>query len=164
MDSDNSSVADIIEDAFSSLASLPAASPNPTPAEPSSAKPSTGRGVSHQQPCPVFSTDSLLAELWAACLGHCEEWQLQIIPQHATGLPTEFCAHPMRFINHKVQARIQKRRSRKTANKATKRRQRFYVNFGFLRASTSNYSKPNPESDRIISSINRIYQLPTCGQ
>ena len=29
----------------------------------------------------------------------------------------------------------------------------FYVNFGFMRASTSNYSKPTPETDRIITSI-----------
>jgi hypothetical protein len=59
----------------------------------------------------------------------------------------------MRFIDHKVQARIQKRRSRKKATKATKPGQGFYVDFGFLRASTSNYSKPNPESDRIVTSI-----------
>ena len=85
----------MIDDEFSPPESLPATSPSPTPAKPSAAKPSAGRGVSHRQPCPVCPTDSLLAELWAACLGHCEEWQLQVIPQHAMGLPTNFHAHPI---------------------------------------------------------------------
>ena len=71
LDSDSSSVGDMIDDEFTPPASLPTISPTPTPA-----KASARRGASQQQPCPVRPTDSLLAELWAAQLGHCEERQL----------------------------------------------------------------------------------------
>jgi hypothetical protein len=165
IDLDSSSVVEVVDDinmgtSQSSYEVPPTGSSSkilptkPTkPSNPAPARVSAGRRVSHQQPRPVSPKDYLLAELWEAFLGHCEEWQLQVIPQHATGLPTSFQAHPMRYIDHKVQACIRKRCSCKTASKATKPRQCFYVNFGFMQASTSNYSKPNPEIDRIVTSV-----------
>ena len=62
----------------------------------------------------------------------------------------------MLFIDHKVQACIQKRRSRKIASKETHPRQCFYVDFGFMQASTSNYPKPNPDIACIVTSVDRF--------
>jgi hypothetical protein len=36
---------------------------------------------------PSDPAEILLSELWAACLGHCEKWQLESLPDHANGLP-----------------------------------------------------------------------------
>jgi hypothetical protein len=43
---------------------------------------------------PANPADILLSELWAACLGHCEEWQLEALPDHANGLSPKFNLHP----------------------------------------------------------------------
>jgi hypothetical protein len=106
IDSDSSSAVEVMDDINTSRSSNgvpPTGSPSAisptTPSNPTPARSSAGSQVSHRQPCPVSPTDYLLAELWATRLGHCEDWQLQVIPQHATGLPTSFCAHPMRFID-----------------------------------------------------------------
>ena len=112
-----------------------------------------GRRHKQQKPRPVRPEDHLLAELWAARFGHCEESQLHVLPKNATGLPPTFRAHPLRFIDHKVRATIRKCRSRKVATKATKPGQCFYVDFGFMRASTSDYSRPTPTTDRVVTSI-----------
>jgi hypothetical protein len=92
----------------------------------------------------------LLSELWAACLGHCEEWQLEALPAHANGLPPKFNLHPMRFVDHKIQARLRKQPANKTANKLVHPGHWYFCDFGFIRSSTSNYSHPNPTTDRIV--------------
>jgi hypothetical protein len=102
----------------------------------------------HSQQRPVDATRQLESELWAARLGHCGEWQLDVIPTAAEGLPPTFEYHPFRFVDHCEQARIRKQAATKTASRFQHCGARFYVDFGFLRASTSNYTKPNPKEDR----------------
>ena len=41
---------------------------------------------------------ALDAELWAARLGFCGEWQLSTIPSHSTGTPAKFYPHPLLFV------------------------------------------------------------------
>ncbi len=51
---------------------------------------------------PADPAEILLSELWAACLGHCEEWELEALPAHANGLSPKFNLHPMQFVDHKI--------------------------------------------------------------
>ena len=39
---------------------------------------------------PVGPAQQLETKLWAACLGFCGKWQLDVIPACADGLPTQF--------------------------------------------------------------------------
>ena len=93
------------------------------------------------------------AELWAARLGYCSEWQLAQIPLHADGTPTKFYPHPLRFVTHKEQARIRKQPVGSGPEQAILPGQRFLMDFGFMRASSSDYSTPNIETDRVVESF-----------
>ena len=75
------------------------------------------------------------------------------IPAHATGTPLKFFPHPLRFVAHKEQARIRKQPVGTHPQPATLPGQRFFMDFGFMRASTSNYSAPNLETDRVVQSF-----------
>jgi hypothetical protein len=80
----------------------------------------------------------LEADLWQARLGHCGEWQLKVIPHAVDGTPTEFTPHPFSSYDHyDNRARIRKipATKGKHPSRATSRQQRFYMDFGFLRAS-----------------------------
>ncbi len=94
-----------------------------------------------------------MSELWAACLGHCEEWQLEALPDHASGFPPKFNLHPLRFVDHKIQAQSRKQPANKTASKSGRPGQWYFYDFGFLRSSTSDYSHPNLAFDRIVHSV-----------
>jgi hypothetical protein len=94
----------------------------------------------------------LEAELWAACLGFCSGWQLEMIPKHATGLPSKFFPHPLRFVDHKEQAKVRKQATGSGNVQATVNGQRFGMDFGFIRASTSDYKTPNLATDRVVES------------
>lgn len=93
----------------------------------------------------------LESELWAARLGFCSHWQLTQIPKHATGTPPKFFPHPLRFIDHKEQARIRKRAAGTTSNPARHPGQRFGMDFGFIRASRDDYSN-SPSTSRVVES------------
>lgn len=102
---------------------------------------------------PVHPASHLESELWAARLGHCGEWQLQNLPRRATGLPAQFHCHPFRFVDFKQQAQIQEQPAGRQARRLPLVGKCFYVDFGFIRASTSDYSKPDPKRDRIVESF-----------
>jgi hypothetical protein len=93
------------------------------------------------------------SELWAARLGFCSEWQLTTIPRHASGTPQKFFPHPLRFVDHKEQAHIRKQAASSSSESAPFPGQRFYLDFGFMRASNSDYSQPNIELDRVVESF-----------
>ena len=93
------------------------------------------------------------SEIWAARLGFCSEWQLDVIPGCVDGIPSQFEYHPFRFITTKEQASIRKRAAGRTPRKLASAGQRFYMDFGFIRASTSDYSRPNIGKDRIVDSF-----------
>ena len=101
---------------------------------------------------PTTRAKQIEAELWSARLGFPAEWQLDVITDAADGLPDHFAQHP--FSKHlvKADAAIAKQPSGKTPTPVSERGQRFYADFGFMRASTFDYSKPSPDADRVIQS------------
>lgn len=101
---------------------------------------------------PVDPTKQLEAELWAARLGFVGEWQLSVIPHCADGLPNQLDFHPFRFIDHKEQARIRRQAAGRKVQRLEGVGQRFYVDFGFIRASNSDYSKYKSKDGRVIAS------------
>jgi hypothetical protein len=114
-----------------------------------------------QRPCrhkrkPADPVEILLSELWAARLGNCEEWKLEALPAHANGLPSKFNLHPLRFVDHKIQACLGKQPANKTASKSGRPGQQYFCDFGFIWSSTSNYSHPNPATDRIVHSVDGL--------
>ena len=101
---------------------------------------------------PVSPKQQLQSELWAARLGFCGEWQLDVIPGCATGLPNQFDYHPFRFIDHKERARIRRQAAGRTAERLDEIGARFYMDFGFFRASNSDFSRPTAAKDRVVQS------------
>jgi len=101
---------------------------------------------------PTNLARQLESELWAARLGHCGADQLKALATHADGLPNGFEFHPFRHIDWKEQARIRKRAARRVATKVAEIGVRFYLDFGFIRASSVDYQRPNINSDRIVDS------------
>ena len=64
-----------------------------------------------------------------------------------------FKSHPFRYIDHNEAATIRKRPATKVANRSTKNGQRFYMDFGFLWASTAEFGRPNVGTDRMVKSF-----------
>ena len=97
----------------------------------------------------------LEADLWQARMGHCGEWQLRVLPHAVHGTPSEFNPHPFSSYDHYDRARIRKipATKGKHPSRATEKQQRFFMDFGFLRASNFDYSRPDKSKDRIIQSF-----------
>jgi hypothetical protein len=85
------------------------------------------------------------ADLWQARLGHCNEWQLKVLPMSTEGTPANFQPHPFASYDHYNQARIRKRPATrgKHPSRAVGKNQRLYMDFGFMRASTLSYDQPS---------------------
>jgi len=60
--------------------------------------------------------------------------------------------HPFRFIDFKEQARIWKQAAQCSAVRTTDRRKRFYMDYGFMRASTANFSQLHKGTDWVVRS------------
>jgi hypothetical protein len=137
-----------------SMQATPAADDNvhdPTPA--------ATRTDTHKPPprsritlCPTNCARQLKSELWAARLGLCGEDQLKRLALNADGLPTDFEFHPFWYIDWKAQARIRKQDAGRKARKAPNVGVRFYMDFGFMRASNTNFTRPNLQSDQVVHS------------
>ncbi|KAL9178452.1 hypothetical protein ACHAXT_003782 [Thalassiosira profunda] len=103
---------------------------------------------------PTDPASQLESELWAARLGFCGEWQLDVIPASADGLPEQFNYHPFRFIDFKEAARIRKGAARRRAERVKGCGQRYYMDYGFMRASSSDFTSPKDDDDgRIVDSF-----------
>jgi hypothetical protein len=85
-------------------------------------------------------------------LGSPGEDQLDLLPGNATGIPSCFQYHPFRFLDWKEEACIQKQAAQRTSDRTTKPRRQFYINYGFMRSSTSNYLRPDRIHDRVVLS------------
>ena len=85
-------------------------------------------------------------------LGSPGEDQLDMLPGNVTGIPSEFHYHPFRFIDFKEQARIRKQAAQCTAVCTCDAGRRYYMDFGFMQASSSDYRKPNPKTDHVVQS------------
>jgi hypothetical protein len=102
---------------------------------------------------PTSKAKILESETWYLRLGACNETQLDKLPQHAVGLPSKLEWHPFRFVDFKEQARIRKRPVGRNPVKVSKRGQRFYMDFGFIRASAADLSQPKSSDDRVVESF-----------
>jgi hypothetical protein len=86
------------------------------------------------------------------CLGSPGEDQLDLLTGNVTGIPPGFHYHPFRFIDWKEEARVQKQAAGKSAKRTMDIGRRFYMDVGFMRALSSDYSRPNKKHDRVIDS------------
>jgi hypothetical protein len=92
------------------------------------------------------------SEVWLLCLGSPGVHQLDLLPGRVTGIPLDFCYHPFHFIDHKEQASLKKQPAQRSAVCTTECKQRFNMDFGFMRSSTSDYAHPNKSTDWVVSS------------
>jgi hypothetical protein len=92
------------------------------------------------------------SKLWMLQLGSPGEDQLDLLPGKVTGIPPCFKYHPFCFIDWKEEVQIQKQAAGKVAQRTSKVGHRFYMDFGFMRASSSDFSQPNKQHERVITS------------
>lgn len=101
---------------------------------------------------PVSKSNQTESELWMLRLGSPGERQLDLLPGNATGLPSIFEYHPFRYIDFKEQARVRKQAAQQSAERTSEAKKRYYMDFGFMRLSRLDYSRPDKRSDRVIAS------------
>jgi hypothetical protein len=92
------------------------------------------------------------SELWMLCLGSPGEDQLDLLTGNVTGILSGFHYYSFCFIDWKEEARVQKKAVGKSAECTTDVGRQFYMDFGFMRALPSDYSRPNKKHDRVIDS------------
>jgi hypothetical protein len=83
-------------------------------------------------------------------MGLCGTWQLSQLPHHVDGTPPVFSTHLFWFINQKEQGHIHKQPVGSSPIKAPLPCMRFFINFGFMQASSSDYCHPQPGVDRVV--------------
>ena len=118
-----------------------------------SSKPVPVSAQAHKVRRPTTQRQQLEAELWAARLGYCGEWQLDAITKAADGVPDVLAPHPFRFSDVKEQANVRRQPASSSAPRLNHKGQRFFMDFGFLRASTADFARPDAKKDRVISSF-----------
>ena len=90
--------------------------------------------------------------MWLLRLGSPGVCQLDLLPGRVTGIPTDFRYHPFHYINHKEHASVKKGPVQFSVVRTPACRCRFYMDFGFMRSSTSDYTCPNKSTDQVVSS------------
>jgi hypothetical protein len=85
-------------------------------------------------------------------LGSPGEDQLDLLHGRVMGIPPGFQYHPFRFIDWKEEARVQKQAAGHAVEQTSEVGRQFYMDFGFMRASSSDYGAPNTKSDRVVTS------------
>ncbi len=108
-----------------------------------------------QRFAPASWAQQLESEVWLLCLGSPGVTQLNVLPQFAKGLPSHFAYHPFCFVDFKEQAQIWKQAAKHSAVCTTELKRHFYMDFGFMHASTSDFSWPDKTKDRVIQSFDR---------
>jgi hypothetical protein len=89
------------------------------------------------------------------CLGSPGENQLDLLTENVTSIPPGFHYHLFCFIDWKEEARVQKQAAGKSTKYTTDVGRRFYMDFGFMQASSLDCSRPNKKHDWIIVSWDR---------
>ena len=94
------------------------------------------------------------AELWSLRLGSPGTTQLETITNHSTGMPSKLRLHPFRIIPEVADAKImrQHRGQRGEDRPVSRFGERFHMDFGFFRASTSDYNMGTGTTGRVICS------------
>jgi hypothetical protein len=85
-------------------------------------------------------------------LGSLGVTQLDVLPKNVTGLSPTFNYHPFWFVDFKEQARIRKQAAQRLAVRTPERCWHFYMDFGFMRASTLDYMQRDKTKDRVVHS------------
>jgi len=80
------------------------------------------------------------------------EGQLDLLPGHVIGTPPVFEYHPFRSIDFKEQAYIRKQAVQRVAERIPTCGAEFFMDFAFMRASTSDYKRPNKHTDQVVTS------------
>jgi hypothetical protein len=92
------------------------------------------------------------SEVWLLHLGSLGVHQLDLLPGRVQGIPSEFRHHPFHFIDHKESALVKKQPAQHSAVRISECKWRFYMDFGFLRSSTSDCARPNKATDWVFLS------------
>jgi hypothetical protein len=90
---------------------------------------------------PTSKARQLESEGWLLWLGSPGVTQLDVLPKNVTGLPITFNYHPFWFVDFKEQARIHKQAAQRLAVWTPECHRRFYMDVGFIRASTLDYGQ-----------------------
>jgi hypothetical protein len=101
---------------------------------------------------PVSQDRMAKSEIWMQCLGCPGEDQLDLLPGNITGILPSFHYHPFRFIDWKEEAQIQKQTALCFAKQTTGTKQQFYLDFGVMRTSSSNFNSPNKTHNQVAQS------------
>ncbi len=134
--------------------------PNPIRAQCSRTAVSKPTQANHPTPsCPAkFAPTTrawqIEAEVWALQLGSPNKHQLNVLPQHVMGTPSQFHYHPFWFIDFKEQAYIRTQPANCSADRLPDCGSIFFVDFGFMCASADDYKQPNKATDCIVLSYN----------
>jgi hypothetical protein len=104
------------------------------------------------RPTPTTKARQTKFELWLLRFGSPCKSQLRNLPSCETGTPPKFKWHPFRFVDFKEQAYTRKQPVSKLAECLPKCGTEFYMDFGFMLASTSDYKRPNKDTDRVVLS------------
>ncbi len=114
--------------------------------------PVPGKSRSHKRFIPTSKAKQIESEVWLLRLGSPGVHQLDLLPGQVNGIPLDFQSHPFHYIDLKEQALIKKCPAQKSAVRTSECKRQFYMDFGFMRSSTSNYACPNKSTDRVVSS------------
>jgi hypothetical protein len=106
----------------------------------------------HKSYEPVLLDRTTESKLWMLRLGSPGEDQLDLLPGNVTGIPKKFDYHPFQCIDWKEKARVQRQKALKSAERTVETRQCFYMDFGFMRASSSDYGGQDKSRARVIKS------------
>jgi hypothetical protein len=106
----------------------------------------------HSRFVPTSKAKQMESEVWLLRLGSPGVHQLDLLPGHVWGIPSEFRHHPFHFIDHKESASVKKQPAQHSAVCTSECKQRFYMDFGLRRSSTSDYAGPNKATDRVVLS------------
>jgi hypothetical protein len=103
---------------------------------------------------PTLKGKLVKLELWLLRLGSPGVHQLDKLPGNVLGTPPDFDYHPFWFINFMEEAQVRKQAAQRLAVRTTKRKRWFYMDFGFIRSSTSDYFQPMTSTDHVMFSYN----------
>jgi hypothetical protein len=85
------------------------------------------------------------------CFGFPGEDQLDLMSGNVTGIPLSFHYHLFWFLDWKEEAWVQKQAASKSAKRTTDLHRQFYMDFGFMQASSLDYQQPNKVTDRVVA-------------
>ena len=111
-----------------------------------------GKSRSHEWFIPASKAKQVESEVRLLRLGSPGVHQLDMLTGRVTGIPSDFKYHPFHYIDHKEQASIKKGPAQRSAVHTSECKHHFYMDFGFMRASTSDHARPNKSTDRVVSS------------